>query len=88
MKEKAIAIKYDTRLPAPFVLAKGEGRLARAIVRIAERAGVPVVPQPETAGRLFYVETGSFIPEECFEIVAEMLVYVHTLSMSLRKKEG
>jgi type III secretion system FlhB-like substrate exporter len=85
MKEKAIAIKYDTRLPAPFVLAKGEGQIARAMLRIAERTGVPVMRRPEAAERLFYVEAGSFIPEDCFGIVAEMLVYVHTLSRQLRK---
>ncbi|MCL1817781.1 MAG: EscU/YscU/HrcU family type III secretion system export apparatus switch protein [Spirochaetaceae bacterium] len=87
MKQKALAIKYDERLPAPFVLAKGEGRLAEIIVRIAEKAGVPVVARPVAAEKLFYLEAGSFIPEECFEVVAEMLVYVHSIERGLRKKD-
>jgi flagellar biosynthesis protein len=86
MKEKALAIKYSTNLPAPFVLAKGAGHLADTIIRLAEKAGVPVTRRADLTERLFYLETGSFIPEECFEIVAEMLVYVHNVSKGLVKK--
>jgi len=39
---KALAVKYDSRYPAPFILAKGHGDLARRIERIAEQHGVPV----------------------------------------------
>jgi flagellar biosynthesis protein len=78
--EKAVALKYDAGLPAPFVLARGAGYLADAIVRLAENAGVPVLSRPDMAERLFYLEPGAFIPEECFEVVAEMLIYVHTIS--------
>ncbi|MDR1626445.1 MAG: EscU/YscU/HrcU family type III secretion system export apparatus switch protein [Spirochaetia bacterium] len=78
--EKAVAIKYEAGLPAPFVLAKGAGYLADAIVRLAEKVGVPVLSRPDMADRLFYLEAGAFIPEECFGVVAEMLVYVHTIS--------
>ena len=88
MKDKAVAIKYDETLPAPFVLAKGEGELAAAIVRVAQRSGVPVIEKAEAAARLFYVEEGSFIPEDCFGIVAEMLVYVHNVTKSLSEKDA
>ena len=86
MKRKALAIKYDKRLPAPFVLAKGEGQLAETIIRIAEKAGVPVVTRPAATDRLFWLEAGSFIPEECFGIVAEMLIYVHGMEKKVRKE--
>jgi type III secretion system FlhB-like substrate exporter len=79
--EKAIAIKYDAGLPAPFVLAKGAGYMADTIVRLAEKAGVPVLSRPDMAERLFYLDTGAFIPEECFAVVAEMLAYVHIISL-------
>ncbi|MDR3199879.1 MAG: EscU/YscU/HrcU family type III secretion system export apparatus switch protein [Spirochaetales bacterium] len=84
MMEKAVAIKYDENLPAPFVLAKGRGFLAEEIIRIARKAGVPVMSHPDLAERLFYLETGSFIPEECFGLVAEMLVYVHNISQGIK----
>ena len=87
MKRKALAIKYDKRLPAPFVLAKGEGQLAETIVRVAEKAGVPVLARPAAAEGLFWIEAGSFIPQECFGIVAEILVYVHSMEKKVRKKD-
>ena len=80
---KALALKYDETLPAPFILAKGEGELAEAIVTIARARGVPVIEKPQEALQLFSLEAGSFIPEECFGIVAEMLVFVHNVSKSL-----
>jgi flagellar biosynthesis protein len=80
MMEKAVAIKYDNSLPAPFVIAKGSGFMAEAIISLAKKAGVPILPRPDITERLFYLETGSFIPEECFKVVAEMLVYVHNVS--------
>ncbi|MDR1316056.1 MAG: EscU/YscU/HrcU family type III secretion system export apparatus switch protein [Spirochaetales bacterium] len=82
--EKAIAVKYETGMPAPFVLAKGVGYMADTIIRLAEKAGIPVLRQPDIAEKLFYLETGAFIPEECFEAVAQMLVYVHTISQRVK----
>ncbi|MDR1931802.1 MAG: EscU/YscU/HrcU family type III secretion system export apparatus switch protein [Spirochaetales bacterium] len=84
--EKAVAIKYDKNLPAPFVLARGAGYLAEQIIHIAEKAGIPVMSRRSLTERLFYFEEGSFIPEDCFELVAEMLVYVHTISGQAEKK--
>ena len=81
--EKAVAIVYKKDLPAPFVLAKGRGHLAKKIIELAEKAGVAVIPESELTERLFLLETCSFIPEDCFEIVAEMLVFVHNV-----KKRG
>ncbi|MDR2589075.1 MAG: EscU/YscU/HrcU family type III secretion system export apparatus switch protein [Spirochaetales bacterium] len=78
--EKAVALKYDTHLPAPFVLAKGKGEIAEKIIALAHTAGVAVVSLPLLAEELFILSPGSFIPEDCFEIVAEMLAYVHAVS--------
>jgi flagellar biosynthesis protein len=82
-REKAVAIKYDDNLPAPFILAKGSGYMADTIIRLAESSGIPVLSRPDIAERLFCLETGTFIPEECFGLVAEMLVYVHTISQEI-----
>ena len=88
MREKAVALKYDSTLPAPFILAKGEGELAAAIIRTAKDCGIPISSRPEVAASLFYLEAGSFIPEECFGIVAEMLIYVHNVTKSLSTKDA
>ena len=72
----AVAVGYSRELPAPIVLARGRGELAEAIRRIAESAGVAVVEEPELAHGLIDIDPGSFIPEELYRIVAELLVFV------------
>ncbi len=77
--EKAVAIHYSEELPAPIVLAKGRGELARSIRRIAERHGIKLAVMPALADSLIELEVGSLIPEEFYLIIAELLVYVRSL---------
>lgn len=83
MKKKAVAIQYDKSLPAPIVLAKGQGQLAEKILDLAQKSGITVLPQEELVERLLVLETGSLIPEDCFALVAELLLFVNKL-----KNEG
>jgi len=77
--EKAVAIKYDSELPAPFVLAKGKGELARIIESIARDNGINVTQIPNLADALIDLEIGSFIPQEYYGIIAELLIFVRNL---------
>jgi flagellar biosynthesis protein len=77
--EKAVAIKYSEALPAPFILAKGKGHIAEIIKKIAEENGIRLMCMPDLADALIEVETGSFIPEEYYKIIAEILVFVRNL---------
>ena len=77
--DKAVAVKYDSDLPAPFVLAAGKGELARRIVAIAEETGVQLVTEGEAADALVELEVGSFIPSEFYGLIAELLVFVRNL---------
>ena len=77
--EKAVAIHYSEELPAPIILAKGRGELARSIRRIAERHGIKLAAMPALADSLIELEVGSLIPEEFYRIIAELLVYVRSL---------
>jgi len=74
--EKAAAIQYTEDLPAPIVLAKGRGLLAKRIKEIALEQGIQIVDQPELADALVELPLGSLIPEEYYRIVAEILVFV------------
>jgi len=74
--EKAAAIQYTEDLPAPIVLAKGKGLLAKRIKEIALQQGIKIVDQPELADALVELPLGSLIPEEFYRIVAEILVFV------------
>ena len=83
--KKAAAVKYDPTLPAPFVLAAGRGDLATKLLDVAKDAGVPVVDDAGLAEMLVTLDPGTFIPEELYQIVAELLVFIHTVDNKLRK---
>jgi type III secretion system FlhB-like substrate exporter len=78
--EKAVAVHYSEELPAPVIVARGKGELARRIRRIAEQHGVYLLVRPELADALVELEVGSLIPEEFYRIIAEILVFVRSVS--------
>ena len=77
--EKAVAIRYTEDIPAPFILAKGKGTIAEIIKKIAKENGIQILHVPDLADSLIEIETGSFIPEEYYKIIAEILVFVQNL---------
>ncbi len=76
--EKAVAVRYTLEMPAPIVLASGKGELARRICQIAQDHDIRILRMPELADDLIELEPGSWIPEEYFPIVAELLVFVQS----------
>ena len=80
----AVAIGYEKDYPAPFVLAMGVGSVAAEIIKIAEEAGIPIVRNVPLAHALREkAEVNSFIPEELFEPMAEVLRMVFSLHPDL-----
>lgn len=77
VREKAVAVKYIRDLPAPFVVAKGKENIARKLVRIAREHDITILQDEKLSERLFELETGEFIPEEVYEVVAEILAFVY-----------
>ena len=83
MKEKvgrSVALRYDESLPAPFIVARGRGRLAEELNRLARAHDVPLVRDQELSGLLYEVEVGESIPYETFETVARILAFIDTVS--------
>jgi flagellar biosynthetic protein FlhB len=77
----AVALRYESgQMRAPRVVAKGARLMARRIVDIAVRHGVPVVENPPLARSLFrLVAVGQEIPGELYRLVAEVLAHVYSL---------
>jgi flagellar biosynthesis protein len=75
-RKRAAALKYTEHLPAPFIIAKGRGELAEKLQRMAEEHGVPVQEDPELSELLDVLEIGEIIPEELYEIIAELYTFV------------
>ncbi len=78
--KKAVALRYHRDLPAPFILAKGPGRLADEIIRLAEEHEIPIQERSELADALFSLDVGVYIPEDLYQTVAELLVFVQYIS--------
>ncbi|MEG1741727.1 MAG: flagellar biosynthesis protein FlhB [Acetivibrio sp.] len=75
----AVAVKYDREnSEAPIVVAKGADYLAQKIKEVAKENKVEIVENKPLARMLYYnVEVGNEIPEELYQMVAEVLAYVY-----------
>lgn len=76
----AIALRYEPGRAAPKVVAKGSGVIAERIRDEAVRAGVPLVREITLARALHAAcELGQEIPEDLYNAVARVLVFVDSL---------
>jgi len=77
----AIAIEYDRELDqAPWITAMGKDKMAEQLIRLAETYNKPVIRNIGLAHSLW--ENGElydYVPEESYEMVAELLRYLATL---------
>jgi flagellar biosynthesis protein len=81
--KRAAALKYIPGESAPFLLAKEKGELAERLLGIADEYGIKTVVDARLTESLFYVETGSYIPEYLFEAVATVLAYAYRTRSSI-----
>jgi flagellar biosynthetic protein FlhB len=83
----AVALRYDMEeMNAPRVIAKGARLQAERIKQIAAENRVPVV-EKRTLAQLLYksVEVGQEIPENLYQVVAEVLAYVYQIDKRAEK---
>ena len=77
---EAVAIQYDTeRHNAPVAVAIGRGLVAERIVEQAQENKVPIVPDAGLAHALSKLGVGDEIPVELYEVVAQVLIFVHNV---------
>lgn len=81
----AVAIKYDKdKSSAPIVVAKGADYVAAKIKEIARDSDVEIVENKPLARMIYFnVELGDEIPQEMYQMVAEVLAYVYRLKNKL-----
>lgn len=77
----ACAIKYDKEVSeAPVLIAKGADYLAQKIKEVSKENHVPIVENKPLARMLYYnVDLDSEIPQELYQMTAEVLAYVYRL---------
>ena len=73
-EKSAVALTYDG-VNAPRISAVGEGDLARQVVELALRSGVPTFNEPGLANVLSQLDIGTEIPEPLYLAVAELIAF-------------
>ncbi len=70
--QKAVVLKYPDGAQAPFVIAKGKGFLARAIIEEAQKNDVYIEENTPLVDFLSEVTVGSLVPPQTWEILAQI----------------
>lgn len=75
----AVALKYDPKVDfVPFVIAKGKEEVAKKILEIAKKSGVPIVKSPELVDELYKLKVLEEIPKKLYLAVAEIIVFLES----------
>lgn len=79
--ELAIALGFEQGVdPCPYVLAMGQGILAKEIIKIAEKFDVPIIRNLSLAHTLWEeAKLYEYIPEKTYEPVAEIMRWLAEL---------
>jgi flagellar biosynthetic protein FlhB len=85
----AVALRYESEMPAPVVVAKGQNLLAEKIRQLARDNGIMLVENRSLAQALYKsVEVGDSIPAKLYQAVAEILALVFRAEAEVRKAEA
>ena len=76
---KAIALHYNG-LSTPQITAKGEGEIAKTIIKTALKHGIPIQQDVELTELLAKVELNQEIPPVLYAAVAQILVFIYYLN--------
>lgn len=83
----ATALKYNSKEQvAPKVIAKGVGYVADAILSKGQEHDIPVYKDKKLSQQLYNLSIGEEIPEELYELVAEVLIFIARLDGQRSKR--
>ncbi|MDR0858257.1 MAG: EscU/YscU/HrcU family type III secretion system export apparatus switch protein [Oscillospiraceae bacterium] len=88
-RQLAAALEFDPeKSSAPVLTAFGEGVVAERIIAAANESKVPVVADSNIAEVLKTVTIGDEIPEELYEVVAQVLVFISDVDNKSRPEKN
>ena len=86
---KATALTYEPGADkAPKIVATGRGEIAEKIIETAREADVPVYEDAHLADVLGTLKLGTEIPQELYEVVAEVLAFVSRMDEQAMNRRG
>ena len=82
--EKAAALTYNRASgTAPAVVAKGKGLVAKKIISLARKNGVPIHEDRNLVEVLSAIDLYEEIPPDLYKAVSEILVFIYKMSGKL-----
>jgi flagellar biosynthesis protein len=79
--KKAAALRYNTnKESAPRVVAKGEGKSADNIIKIAQLNNLPIRKDEDLIELLSKVELDKEVPAELYKAVAEVFSFIYKVT--------
>lgn len=82
--KKAVALKYEKgKDRAPRVTAKGARKIAERIIELAREKGIPMQEDPDLVGALMKLDLQDEIPQELYQVVAEILAFAYRLNKTV-----
>lgn len=82
--KSAVALSYDMEKDvAPIIKAKGKGFVAEQIIERAKENNIPIQEDPSLVELLSQLEINEAIPEELYEVVAEVFAFIYRIDKNL-----
>ena len=79
--KKAAALRYNTQKEsAPRVVAKGQGKSAENIIKIAELHNLPIKKDEDLIELLSKVELDKEVPAALYKAVAEVFSFIYKVT--------
>ncbi|SHN16008.1 EscU/YscU/HrcU family type III secretion system export apparatus switch protein [Gracilibacillus kekensis] len=86
-RKRAAALQYDFESDdAPKVTATGKGYVAEEIIEKAKANNVPIQSDPTLVELLSQLNINENIPEELYQVVAEVFAYIYQVDQKVGKK--
>ncbi|MFQ5518534.1 MAG: EscU/YscU/HrcU family type III secretion system export apparatus switch protein [Mariprofundus sp.] len=86
-QQAAVALGYDPgEKQVPKVLAAGYGEIARRILELAKKNKLHIHEDENLAQLLAQVPVGQEIPEDAYQLVAELLAFLYQTDQKLAEK--
>jgi len=85
----AVALGYDQSVgAAPKILASGFGNVAKSILSVAREHNLPIHQNTQLTNLLARVPVGEEIPEQAYQMVAELLAFLYQADQSMLPKSS
>jgi flagellar biosynthesis protein len=83
-KNSAVSLKYQPESDnAPRITAKGKGKIADKIIRIAKEHNIYIHEDPDMIEVLSQLDINAEIPPDLYLVVAELLAFVYSLNKNM-----